>query len=147
MSEYKKISHVIYRCTYHIVWVPKYRFRVLEGLVKELLTKDIQMLLEWKSCELIEMNIQIDHIHLIVSIPPKISVSQLMGILKGKTAIKIFKSYPQLKKKPYWGNHFWARGYCVAQPPRSRAHASHSPALLHLQDQSQEEGGGCDDLE
>ena len=113
MSEYEKISHVIYRCTYHIVWVPKYRFRVLDGLVKELLTKDIQMLLEWKSCELIEMNVQIDHIHLNVSIPPKISVSQLMGILKGKTAIKIFKCYPQLKKKPYWGNHFWARGYCV----------------------------------
>ena len=59
------------------------------------------------------MNIQKDHIHLIVSIPPKISVSTLMGILKGKTAIKLFKSYPQLKKKPYWGNHFWSRGYCV----------------------------------
>jgi putative transposase len=62
---------------------------------------------------MVEVNIQIDHIHLIISIPPKISIYQLMGILKGKTAIKIFKSYPQLKKKPYWGNHFWARGYCV----------------------------------
>ena len=71
------------------------------------------MLLEWKSSELIEMNIQIDHIHLIVSVPPKISISELMGILKGKTAIKIFKSYPQLKRKPNWGNHFGARGYCV----------------------------------
>lgn len=103
MSSYKKLSHVIYQCTYHIVWTPKYRFRILEGLVKELLTKDIQMLLEWKSSELIEMNIQIDHIHLIVSISPKISISQLMGILKGKTAIKIFKSYPQLKKKALLG--------------------------------------------
>ncbi len=72
MSEFKKLSHVIYRCTYHIVWTPKYRFCVLEGLVNELLTKDIQMLLEWKSYELIEMNIQIDHIHLFVSIPPKL---------------------------------------------------------------------------
>jgi putative transposase len=113
VSDYKKLNHVIYRCTHHIVWTPKYRFRIFEGLVKELLTKDIQMLLEWKSSELIEMNIQIDHIHLIVSIPPKISISQLMGILKGKTAMKIFKSYPQLKKRPYWGNHFWARGHCV----------------------------------
>lgn len=113
MSKFKKLSHVIYRCTYHIVWTPKYRFRILEGLVKEQLSKDIQMLLECKSCELVEMNIQIDHIHLIVSIPPKLSISELMGILKGKTAIKIFKSYPKLKKKPYWGNHFWARGYCV----------------------------------
>ena len=71
------------------------------------------MLLEWQSCELKEMNIQTDHIHLIVSIPPKISVSKLMGTLKGKTAIKISKSYPQLKKKPYWGNHFWSRGYFI----------------------------------
>lgn len=113
MSNFKKLSHVIYRCTYHIVWTPKSRYRVLEGLVKDLLLRNKSMLLEWKSCELIEMNIQIDHIHFVVSIPPKISVSELMGILKGKTAIKIFKSYPQLKKKPYWGNHFWSRGYCV----------------------------------
>jgi len=113
MSNFKKLSHVIYRCTYHIVWTPKYRYRILEGLVKVQLLRDIPMLLEWKSCELIEMNIQIDHIHLIVSMPPKMSLSQLMGILKGKTAIKIFKSYPQLKTKPYWGNHFWSRGYCA----------------------------------
>jgi len=95
------------------VWTPKYRFRVLEGLVKELLCHDIPMLLEWKSCEMIEINIQKDHVHLIVSVPPKISISQLMGILKGKTAIKIFKSYPQMRTKPYWGNHFWSKGYCV----------------------------------
>nr|NQU94035.1 IS200/IS605 family transposase [Bacteroidota bacterium] len=113
MSNFKKLSHVIYRCTYHIVWTPQYRYRVLEGLVKELLSKDIPMLLAWKSSELIEMNIQKDHIHLIASVPPKISISTLMGILKGKTAIKIFKSYPQLRTKPYWGNHFWAKGYCV----------------------------------
>jgi len=113
MSNFKKLSHVIYRCNYHIVWTPKYRYKILEGMVKKQLLKDIPMLLEWKSCELIEMNIQIDHVHLIVSMPPKMSISQLMGILKGKTAIKLFKSYPQLKVKPYWGNHFWSRGYCA----------------------------------
>ena len=113
MSNFKKLSHVVYRCTYHIVWTPKYRYRVLEGLVKDLLLKDIPMLLEWKSSALIEINIQKDHIHLIVSVPPKISISTLMGTLKGKTAIKIFKSYPQLRQKPYWGNHFWSKGYCV----------------------------------
>ena len=113
MIRFKKLSHVIYRCTYHIVWTPKYRYRVLEGLVKELLSNDIPMLLEWKECELIEMNIQKDHIHLIVSVPPKISISTLMGTLKGKTAINLLKSYPQLKTKPYWGNHFWSKGYCV----------------------------------
>lgn len=114
MSKYKKLSHVVYKCDYHIVWVPKYRFRILKGQVKELIESDIKMLCEWKGCEIEEMNVQIDHIHLVVSIPPKVSVSQLMGIMKGKLAIKLFKSYPNLKERPYWGNHFWARGYFVS---------------------------------
>ncbi len=71
------------------------------------------MLLEWKLSEMVELNIQKDHVHLIVSVSLEILISQLIGILKGKTAIKIFKSYPQLRTKPYWGNHFWAKGYCV----------------------------------
>jgi len=113
MSKYKKLSHVIYKCDYHIVWVPKYRFRILTGPVKEHIESDIRMLSEWKKCEVSELSVQIDHVHLVVSIPPKVSVSELMGTLKGKLAIKLFKSYPELKKKPYWGNHFWARGYFV----------------------------------
>ena len=113
MSKFKKLSHVIYRCDYHMVWTPKYRFRILEGIVKSQLEKDIGMLIEWIGCEKKELNIQVDHVHLIVSVPPKVSISKLLGILKGKTAIKIFKSYPKLRKKPYWGNHFWSRGYCV----------------------------------
>ncbi len=113
MSKYKKQSHVVWKCDYHIVWTPKYRFRILTGIVKELIEKDIYMLCEWKSSEIVELNIQSDHIHLIVSVPPKVSISTLMGTIKGKLAIKLFKSYPQLKKKPYWGNHFWSRGYFV----------------------------------
>ena len=74
----------------------------------------IRALCEWKSIDILEMNVQEDHIHLVVSIPPKLSISVVMGILKGKTAIKLFKSFPALKKKPYWGNHFWSRGYCVS---------------------------------
>jgi len=73
----------------------------------------IEMLLGWLGCEKKELNVQIDHVHLIVSVPPKVSISKLMGVVKGKTAIKIFKSYPNIKKKPYWGNHFWSRGNCV----------------------------------
>ena len=75
--------------------------------------QDIKMLCEWKSSEVIELNVQLDHVHLVVSIPPKVSVSVLMGTLKGKLAIKLFKTYPNLKKRPYWGNHFWSRGYFV----------------------------------
>lgn len=114
MSKYKKLSHVVYKCDYHIVWVPKYRLRILKGAIKELVEQDIRMLCEWKSCEVEELNVQEDHIHLLVSVPPKVSISKLMGTLKGKIAIKLFKSYPKLKKKPYWGNHFWARGYFVS---------------------------------
>ena len=102
MSKYKKLSHVVYKCDYHIVWVPKYRFRILKDAVKDLVEKDIRLLCEWKGCEVEELNVQEDHVHLIISIPPKVSVSELMGTLKGKLAIKLFKSYPGLKKKPYW---------------------------------------------
>ena len=112
-GKYRKLSHVVYKCDYHIVWTPKYRYRVLFGEVKNLVGKDIRMLCEWKSVEIIELNVQVDHIHVVCSIPPKISVSELMGTLKGKLAIKLFKSYPKLKEKSYWGNHFWSRGYFV----------------------------------
>ena len=114
MSKYRKLSHVVFKCDYHIVWVPKYRYRVLKGAIRDLVDQDIRMLCDWKDCQVIELNVQSDHIHLIVSIPPKLSVSKLMGMLKGKIAIKLFKSYPVLKQKPYWGNHFWARGYFVS---------------------------------
>ncbi|MBN3035507.1 MAG: IS200/IS605 family transposase [Bacteroidales bacterium] len=114
MGKYKKLSHVIYKCEYHIVWVPKYRFRILTGEIKKLVEEDIKMLCEWKRCEVQEMSVQQDHIHLVVSMPPKVSISEMMGILKGKLAIKLFKSYPKMKQKPYWGNHFWARGYFVS---------------------------------
>ncbi len=72
------------------------------------------MLCEWKNCEVVELNVQSDHVHLLVSVLPKISISNLKGTLKGKIAIKLFKSYSKLKTKPYWGNHFWARGYFVS---------------------------------
>jgi putative transposase len=112
-SKYKKLSHVVYKCDYHIVWTPKYRFRVLFGEVKVLVENDIRMLCEWKGVEILELNVQKDHLHVVCSVPPKVSISELMGTLKGKLAIKLFKSYPKLKQKPYWGNHFWSRGYFV----------------------------------
>jgi putative transposase len=66
-----------------------------------------------KKCTIEELNIQVDHIHLIVKIPPKLSISEYMGMVKGRTAIRIFKKFPELKNRPYWGNHMWAKGYCV----------------------------------
>ncbi len=111
MGKYRKSSHAIYCCEYHIVWVPKYRFRVLRGAIRELLERDIRGISEWLGAEILELNVQEDHVHVVVSIPPKVSVSEYMGTVKGRTAIKLMKSYPGLRQKPYWGNHFWARGY------------------------------------
>lgn len=114
MDKWKKASHVIYQCKYHIVWCPKYRYRILKGAVADFVEDNIRLLCEWQKVEILEMSICEDHIHLILEIPPKSSISKVLGILKGKLAIKLFKSYPALKKKPYWGNHFWSRGYCVS---------------------------------
>jgi len=114
MGKYRKLSHVVYHCNYHVVWVPKYRYRVLEGAVKEMVERDVHTLCSWREVEVVELSVQRDHVHLVCSIPPKLSVSEFMGLLKGKLAIKLFKSYPGLRKKPYWGNHFWARGYFVS---------------------------------
>ncbi len=113
MSRFRKLSHSIWHCQYHIVWVPKYRFRVLTGPVAGEVARCIRAFSEQKGAEIIELNVQIDHVHLLVLVPPKISISSFVGILKGRTAIRIFNKFRNLKQKPYWGNHFWAKGYCV----------------------------------
>jgi putative transposase len=73
----------------------------------------IKQLCEWKRVEILEGNVQSDHIHLVISVPPKYSISEFIGFLKGKSAIKIFDMHVDLKKR-YWGRHFWAKGYCVS---------------------------------
>ena len=113
MGKYRRLTHVVYKCDYHIVFTPKYRFRILTGEIAAAMEQDIRQVCSWKEVEIDEMRVQSDHVHMVVSIPPRLSVSDFMGVLKGKTAIRIFKSHPNLKKKPYWGNHFWARGYFV----------------------------------
>ena len=113
MSRFKRLSQSIWHCQYHIVWVPKYRHRILKGE----LAKDVENLIRAYSnqqkCEIIELNVQIDHVHLLVMIPPKISISTYVGMLKGRIAIRVLNKFKRLKQKPYWGNHFWAKGYCV----------------------------------
>ena len=113
MGKYRKLTHVVYKCDYHIVFTPKYRFRILTGAIAAAMEQDLRQVCSWKEVEIDEMSVQVDHVHMVVSIPPRLSVSDFMGVLKGKTAMRIFKSHPNLKKKPYWGNHFWARGYFV----------------------------------
>ncbi|MEN8256270.1 MAG: IS200/IS605 family transposase [Thermodesulfobacteriota bacterium] len=113
MSRFRKLSHTIWHCQYHIVFVPKYRFRVLEGAIATEIENCIKLFSSQKECEIVEFNVQIDHVHLLVFVPPKLSVSDYVGIIKGRTAIRVFNKFKSLKTKPYFGNHFWARGYCV----------------------------------
>ena len=113
MSRFEKLSHVIWHCQYHIVWVPKYRYRVLQDRIKEEVRKTIIIQSERLGCNIVELNLQVDHVHLLIKVPPKVSISSLMGTLKGKSAIRVFAQFPELKQRPYWGNHFWAEGYCV----------------------------------
>lgn len=113
MSRFEKLTHVLWHCQYHIVWVPKYRFRVLKGPMAQEVFNSIQVYSSRLSCQVVELNVQMDHVHLLVKVPPKVSISQLVGTVKGKSALRVFTRFPYLKQKPYWGNHFWAKGYCV----------------------------------
>ena len=113
MSRFIKLSHAIWYCKYHIVWTPKYRYKILTGELKAEVDRCIRLFSNQKSGKVEELNVQKDHVHLIISIPPKVSVSEMVGILKGRTAIRVFSKFKKLKERPYWGNHFWAKGYCV----------------------------------
>ena len=113
MSRYEQASHVFYRCQYHIVWTPKYRFKILTGKVGKEVYRSIYVFCNMKKCHVVELNVQRDHVHLLVRTPPSLSVSELVGFVKGRIAIKLFNKFPYLRKKKLWGNHFWQRGYFV----------------------------------
>jgi len=113
MSRFHKLSQTLWHCQYHIVWVPKYRFRILVGEIGTEVGNCIRAFTEQQHSEIVELNIQLDHVHLLVMVPPKVSISDFVGTVKGRTAIRVLNRHKQLKKKPYWGNHFWAKGYCV----------------------------------
>ncbi len=113
MSDLKKLAHAVWQCKYHIIWCPKYRFKIFKGALQRSVEEILQQLCDWKKLEVLEMSIQEDHVHMVLSIPPKFSVSEVVGFLKGKCAIKIFDKHLELKKR-YWGRHFWAKGYCVS---------------------------------
>ena len=113
MSRYRKLTHTIWHCQYHLVWVPKYRYRILTGGVKEEVEHSVRMFTEQQHSEVVELNVQKDHVHLISFVPPKISISDFAGKLKGRSAIRLLHRYPDIRQNRYWGNHFWAKGYCV----------------------------------
>ena len=119
MDDIKSLSHSKYRCKYHIVFAPKYRRQVIYGKIKQDIGQMLRKLCEYKGVEIIEAEACKDHIHMLVSIPPKYSVSQIMGYLKGKSGLMIYEKYANMKYK-YGNRHFWCRGYYVSTVGRNR---------------------------
>jgi putative transposase len=112
MNDTQSLSHTTYNCKYHLVFAPKYRRLVIYGKLKNDIGIILRTLCERKGIELLEAEACPDHIHMLVSIPPKYSVSQVMGYLKGKSTLMIFERHANLKYK-YGSRVFWARGYYV----------------------------------
>ena len=108
----QSIQHTVWNCTFHIVFIPKYRRKVMYGETKREVGEIIRKLCEMKGVELIEGKICVDHIHMYVAIPPKMAVSEFMSYLKGKSALMLFDRHPEYRAKR-GDKHFWARGYYV----------------------------------
>ena len=113
------LAHTKWNCKYHIVFVPKYRRQVIYGKIKQDIGRMLRKLCEYKEVEIIEAEACKEHIHMLVSIPPKYSVSQIMGYLKGKSSLMIFEKYANMKYK-YGNRHFWCRGYYVDTVGRNK---------------------------
>ena len=118
-NDYESLSHTKWRCQYHIVITPKYRRQSIYGKYKIEIGKIWRTICERYDVEIIDANACKDHIHMLVSIPPKMSVSRFMGILKGKSTLMIFDRFANLKYK-YGNRHFWCRGYFVDMVGRNK---------------------------
>lgn len=113
MYDSQSLSHTKWECKYHIVWLPKYRKKALFVELRKYLGEILRELAKQKECEVLEGHLMLDHVHVLLSIPPKYSVSQVVGFIKGKSAIQIARNF-QGRKKNFVGQNFWARGYYVS---------------------------------
>jgi putative transposase len=113
MQLYRRSSHTVFDCKYHLVWTTKYHKPVLTGRIGTRVRDLIREICETNQVQIIRGHVSKDHIHLFISMPPQISVSKIAQLLKGKTARKILQEFPKLNKQ-FWGKHFWSRGYFCA---------------------------------
>ena len=113
MDDYKSLSHSVWNCKYHVVFIPKYRKKRLYGDIRRELGEVFRRLARQKQSEIEEGHLQADHVHMLIAIPPKYAVAQVIGYIKGKSAIHIARTYAG-RRRNYVGQHFWARGYCVS---------------------------------
>jgi len=112
MGNYDSLSHTKYECKYHIVFIPKYRKKKLYGEIRQYLGSELKRLAEQKESKILEGHLVTDHVHILIEIPPKYSVAQVIGYIKGKSAIYVARQFGE-RQKYFSGQHMWARGYFV----------------------------------
>ena len=117
METGQSLSHTVWDCKYHIVWIPKYRKKAMYGEIRKYLGEILRELAMQKESKVIEGHLMSEHLHMLISIPPKYSVSQAVGFMKGKSAIHIARNFVG-RKKNFVGQNFWARGYYVSTTGR-----------------------------
>lgn len=120
MDEYESLNHTKYECKFHVVFIPKFRRKTLFGQIGRELGPVFRTLAERRECRVEEGHIAIDHVHMLLSVPPKYSVASIVGFIKGKSAIHIARTYIGVRRN-FVGQHFWARGYFVPTVGRDEA--------------------------
>ena len=120
MDEYQSLSHTKWECKYHVVFIPKYRRKKLFGELRRHLGPLFRKLTEQKESSIEEGHVMLDHVHMLISIPPKYAVSNVVGFIKGKSAIHVARTFGE-RKRNFVGEHFWARGYFVSTIGRDEA--------------------------
>ncbi len=120
MNDVSSLKHSRWECKYHVVWIPKYRRKTLYDQLRKHLGEVFRNLARNRECEVLEGHMMPDHVHMLISIPPKYSVAQVVGYIKGKSAIHIARNFLGHRRN-YTGEHFWARGYHVSTVGRDEA--------------------------
>ena len=133
MQIYESLKHTTWECKYHVVFIPKYRWKVLYVELRRDLGPVFRDLAEQKECRVEEGHLMPDHVHMLLSVPPKYSVSSVMGFIKGKSAIHIARVYAG-RRRNFVGQHFWARGYWVSTVGKNEA-----AVRRYLQEQEKED--------
>ena len=113
IQEYEKLNHSVWECKYHLVFIPKYRKKALYGALRNQIGSVLRKLAESKGCQVLEGYVMTDHIHMLITIPPKYRVSDIVGYIKGKSAIHVAR-YFRGKERNFTGESFWARGYFIS---------------------------------
>ena len=120
MTDYRSLSHTKWECKYHVVFIPKYRKKLIYGGIRRHLGEILRRLAEQRESRIEEGHLMPDHVHIMISIPPKHAVAQVVGYIKGKSAIHIARTYTG-RRRNFVGQHFWARGYFVSTVGRDEA--------------------------